>query len=171
MSRANLPALIQAAAASDAWRARQVDIAWPYVLRVMQIAPVAIADRFTIEFPSLGIIPRDLWHTASATRLMRALIDDFVKTATSRGAAPVILFIPMAPKPLHEDFAKQLRRDVRPQVALVVDADEGDFVRERYNVTPSPGFAWLKSNLADGIELLYLPTQGLKFEHATLDWD
>ena len=144
VTRSNLPTLIEAAEVDDSWRDRQVAFAWPYWLSLAKLVPVAVADGLSIDIPALGILPRDLWQSPSATQLLRALIDDFVATAKARAATPVILFIPQAPRPgtvpSYVSFVKQLRHDL-PRSVLVLDVAEASFDRQRYNVRLYDGHA------------------------------
>jgi hypothetical protein len=144
ITRNNLPALIEASKADDSWRDRQVAFAWPYSISLAKLLPVAVADGLSIDIPALGILPRDLWRSPSATQLLRALIDDFVATAKERAATPVILFIPAAPRPgtvpPYVPFVKQLRHDL-PRSVLVVDVAEASFDPQRFSVRLFAGHA------------------------------
>jgi hypothetical protein len=146
ITRENLPGLIATAEPGDGWRARQVALAWPWWLNLARLVPVAIADQLHIDLPSLGILQIDLWRSPATMALLRAVIDDFVATAQARGSTPVILFIPVEPRPgvvpPYTAFARQLRRELAPKVP-VIDVEEASFDRARFSVRlysghPSP---------------------------------
>ena len=124
-----LPASIAASEPGDGWRQRQVAFAWPYSVNLAKLVPVLLADRFDIDFPALGILPRDLWRSASPSH---AIADRrFHGEVTWRGAGHP--FIP----PVRRVAAIILPRRSPPPAAATAPASRRTWRRSWRNRAPN----------------------------------
>ncbi len=149
--RARFTAALEEAKSGDLWYSSRIAIGFPFTPNLVRLATILVAHEFDLDLWDLGILPEDLWRSREAVGLMRAIIEDFLATATARDARAIVLFIPGArtlenhhrARPGYETMLEDLRRDHDSDAMLFVDVFESaaGIDRARFNVRPFDGHA------------------------------
>jgi hypothetical protein len=142
-------AAVTAAKSGDLQYARRVYVAFPYSYNLAQLAPIVVSDLLGLDLPVLGVLPDEEWQSRTCTRLMRAIIDDFLATVAQRRSRAIVLFIPdtgsirnrLTRRPSYAAFIDALRRDYAGHDAIFVDVTETkeEFDPARFQIQPFIG--------------------------------